>query len=364
MRRFSVIAIALSMVAYSFADTIKINTPAQNLINRLQKVESKGVVAFGHHDDTAYGHSWVDESGRSDVKEVCGDYPAIMDWDLGLIELNSSKNLDGIEFSKMSAECTNHDIRGGINSFSWHLKNPSTGGDSWDCSDSLTVHKAVTLGTAENDTLRSWISNVADYILTLKDKNGNYLPVIFRPWHEHTGSWFWWGKNYASIEDYKKLWNLTREIFDAKGVNNVVWAYSPDKIKNSEEYMERYPGDNLIDIMGTDIYHFNGADGLSDFISSANKQLSAAQKYAKERNKILALTETGSEGIPMNNWWTEVLLPLISKYPVTYVVVWRNAHDKPNHFYAPYPGHASVKSFLEFYNNPKTIFNREINNIK
>lgn len=364
MKRLSLIVITLSMVAGSFAGTIQKNTPAQNLINRLQKIESKGVVAFGHHDDTAYGHSWVDEAGRSDVKEVCGDYPAVMDWDLGLIEFKSSKNLDGVEFSKISAECTNHDERGGINSFSWHLRNPSTMGDSWDCSDSLAVHKAVTTGTPQNDTLRNWISNVADYILTLKDKNGNPLPIIFRPWHEHTGSWFWWGKEYSSIDDYKKLWKLTREIFDNKGMNNVVWAYSPDKIKNTEEYMERYPGDNFIDIMGTDIYHFNGSNGLNDFLVRANKQLQAAQKYAKERNKIMALTETGSEGIPINNWWTEVLLPLISKYPVTYVVVWRNAHDKPSHFYAPYPGQASVQSFLEFYNNPRTLFNKEINNIK
>ena len=73
------------------ADTVAAVTPRVQLIERLGKVRDTGKFAFGHHDDTAYGHTWRGEDGRSDVKEVNGDYPAIMNWDLGLVEWGAGK---------------------------------------------------------------------------------------------------------------------------------------------------------------------------------------------------------------------------------------------------------------------------------
>jgi len=83
----------------------------------------------------------------------------------------------------------------------------------------------------------------------------------------------------------------------------------------------------------------------------------------KEHNKPIAVTETGLEALPIADWWTEVLFPLVDKYPISYVLVWRNAREKPNHFYAPYLGQASAKNFVEFYNHPKTKFCSDIKNL-
>jgi mannan endo-1,4-beta-mannosidase len=68
------------------------------LYKNLQAINASGVL-FGHQDDTAYGVGWWAESGRSDVKEVCGDYPAVYGWDLG--DIQNEKNLDGVNFAMM-----------------------------------------------------------------------------------------------------------------------------------------------------------------------------------------------------------------------------------------------------------------------
>ena len=76
--------------------------------------------------------------------------------------------------------------------------------------------------------------------------------------------------------------------------------------------------------------------------------------------KPTAVTETGYEAVPDSTWWTETLMPVISKYPISYVLVWRNARERPNHYYAPYPGQASANDFVKFHADPRTLFVRDM----
>ena len=69
----------------------------------------------------------------------------------------------------------------------------------------------------------------------------------------------------------------------------------------------------------------------------------------------MAITETGFEGIKDPVWWTEVLYPVMKDYPVSYVLTWRNAHDQPGHFYAPFPEHDSAADFKAFAALPEII---------
>lgn len=100
---------------------------------------------LGHHDDTVYGIGWEGEEGRSDVKSVCGDYPAVISFDLGELELGNAANLDKVPFDKIRKEIINQYQRGGMVSLSWHARNPKTGGDAWDVSDT-TVVKSILPG--------------------------------------------------------------------------------------------------------------------------------------------------------------------------------------------------------------------------
>lgn len=88
---------------------------------------------------------------------------------------------------------------------------------------------------------------------------------------------------------------------DEKGVDNVLWTYSPDRVSDITQYMERYPGDRYVDIMGADVYHFNGAEGTRNYIETADRTLDIAAQAAKERGKLVAFTETGCEGLPITD---------------------------------------------------------------
>lgn len=331
-------------------------TPAETLIARLDSTVRSGHYYFGHHDDTAYGHTWEYTPGGSDVRAVTGDYPGLMNWDLGMIELDSARNLDGVPFGFIAAEIAAQHERGGINAISWHPRNPVSGGNSWD----VSTHPLAMLDSmpALNDTLVAWIDRTAAFIGSLKDAAGEPVPVIFRPWHENSGTWFWWGAGACTPEQFIALYRLTRERFDAAGVDNVVWAYSPDKDLTEQQYFATYPGDDYVDILGTDIYMFGGEEGVAQYQARIAAQLPYVAREAQRRGKIAALTETGSEGLPVASWFTEVLAPAIDSIPLAYVCVWRNAisTQNPHHFYVPYPGHEAEADFRKYHDSKKPIF--------
>lgn len=342
-------------------------TQASALMARLEKVGKAGLTIYGHDDDPVYGVKWTLDSGRSDVLETVGDYPGMMHWDLGLIEVSSPVNLDSVPFDRMAREMALQHQRGGVNAISWHPLNPHSGKDAWQPLDGVdVVTLAVTEGTAENDTLQAWLSRAASYMATLKDTQGNPLPLIFRPWHEMSGGWFWWGGPNTTVDSYRKLWEMTREAFDSAGLDNILWAYSPDVVSSKEEYLTWYPGDGYVDILGADVYHRDGHDGTDRWFKAIDSTYGAAAQVAREKGKIAALTETGCEGLPVEDWYTRCLLPVIRKYRPVYVTVWRNGQErlKPGHFYAPYPGHPGVESFKTFHADSLTLFAKETANIK
>jgi mannan endo-1,4-beta-mannosidase len=133
-----------------------------------------------------------------------------------------------------------------------------------------------------------------------------------------------------------------------------------------ESLMERYPGDDLIDIFGWDQYCYApDADttAVAAYAADLDAFLGIVCETAQEHGKVAALTETGFEGLKTADWWTRTLAPVLARHPVSYVLVWRNAHDRQGHFYAPYPGQLSADDFVSFYNDPKTMFLRDLNGL-
>ena len=325
------------------------NTSA--LMARLQDNIDKGVMMYGHQDDLMYGHTWrVDQDEaeflRSDVMEVCGKYPAVYGLDLGGIELGSEQNLDDNYFAAMRASAIAHHQRGGVVTFSWHPRNPLTEGDAWDVS-SKEVVASILEGGSRHDLFIGWLGRVADYIESFKTSDGQMVPIIFRPWHEHTGSWFWWGRDLCSVEEYKALWKMTFDYLSGeRGLRNLIWSYSPGAGGVTEEiYMERWPGDEMVDMIGIDCYQYSTSEV---FIADLANALDIMKKISAEHGKMMAVTEVGYEGIPQADWWTGTLYEALKDYPLAYVLTWRNACDKPEHFYAPFPGHLSADDFKAF----------------
>ncbi len=329
----------------------------QALLDNLTSLHTQGYM-FGHHDDTLYGIGWEGDDGRSDVKSVCGDYPAVISFDLGRIELGGDRSLDKIPFDVIRHQMVEHYNRGGVVSVSWHLDNPLTDGTSWDVSDSGVV-ASILEGGANHIKFLGWLDTLGRFLSSVEDANGVKVPIIFRPWHEHTGSWFWWGQDLCSAEEYIALWRLTYDHMASMGVNNLIYAYSAAAgFKSEEEYTERYPGDDVVDILGFDAYQYN-----DNYVAILDESLRIVESLGAKHNKPIAVTETGYETIPDSEWWTKSLQATIERYPICYVLVWRNARERDNHYYAPYPTHHSVESFMEFYNDDKTLFVNDLDNL-
>ena len=124
-------------------------SPKEVLSERLAAYAAEGKVLYGHQDDLSYGHAWCvtdwenDGLTRSDVRDVTGKYPAVVGFDLGGIELGDSCNLDKVPFGLMRKAALAHIGRGGIVTFSWHPRNPLTGGDAWDISSDEVVYSIL-----------------------------------------------------------------------------------------------------------------------------------------------------------------------------------------------------------------------------
>lgn len=344
----------------------------ENLLKNLKAQVQKGYM-YGHQDDPVYGVGWVGDENRSDVKSVCNDYPAVMGFDLGHLELGDSANLDGVPFTRMRKEIINQFERGGVVTLSWHVNNPLTGGTAWVDGGEKSEQERQTVasvleGGEKHELFLAWIDRVADFLNSLQTSNGVKVPVLFRPWHEHTGSWFWWGQDLCSEEQYKALWVLTENRLKADGVTNALYAYScgSEYWQHEDKYLERYPGDEYIDVVGFDHY-CTAAEGDTAALAKYTEQLeillTTLCSIAEKHGKVPAITETGYEGIKCSNWWTVYLQPACEKFPISYVLTWRNAHNRPSHFFGPSPSHRDAEDFVAFYNNEKTLFAKDLNGL-
>ncbi|MCF0188173.1 MAG: acetylxylan esterase, partial [Bacteroidaceae bacterium] len=207
-------------------------TTAANLLSRLRTLASRGVM-FGHQDSPFYGLSWsnIDKAkgitapDKNDIQDVCGDLPAVMGFDLGGLEYFSQRNIDGVPFNYERDEILKHHARGGIVTLSWHPINPATNEDAWHPGSDAVAK--VLPGGELNAKFNTWLDELIRYIDSLRDSQGNRIPLIFRPWHEMNGAWFWWGKGHCTPAQYKQLFAYTYNYITARGAfDNILWAYS------------------------------------------------------------------------------------------------------------------------------------------
>lgn len=330
-----------------------------NLYRNLHKIMAKGIM-IGHQDDLAYGYGWKYQPGRSDVKDVTGDYPAVYGWELGHLEIDKPTNLDSVPFDKMKEFIRQGYQRGGVITISWHLNNPLTGKTAWNPEKGTVT--SILPGGEKHELYKNWLDKLAAFMLDLKAAKGEFIPVVFRPYHELNGNWFWWGKNHCTPDEFKKLWQFTVSYLrDEKKLHHLLYAFNTDKFYSVEEYMERYPGDEWVDVIGFDIYQ-RGNDNAA-FIKDFNNMLTLLEGIATERKKIPALTEFGYGTVPDSSWWTNTFGKVIIEHKIAWALAWRNAGRRPNgteEFYMPYKGQASAGDFQKFHSWKQTLFQQEV----
>lgn len=238
-----------------------------------------------------------------------------------------------------------------------------------------TVVKDIVAGGKLNSIYRQYLDLIAGFFIELQEKN---LPLIFRPFHENSGGWFWWGTNSCSAEEFKKLWQYTYEYFvNEKDIHNLIWAYSPgSEAKTREEFLERYPGDSYVDLIGIDMYE-RLPEQKDTFFEEFDFHLKLHSEIAAEHNKLFACTETGvahengkallETGNEDMEWYQKIADCCI-KNNACYFLLWAN-FSRHGGYYAPYVEkkgifrktvfrHEMTDSFIRMFNDRRTIFSK------
>lgn len=359
---FLLLALAFSASAQTLTDP-QASKRTRALFLNLQQIGRNNQLLFGHQDDLAYGVEWraSDSLNGSDVHAVCGDYPAVYGWELGHLERDERNNIDRVPFDRMKRWIKEGYARGGVITLSWHLDNYHTGGDAWDTTAAV---RDILPGGWKHEKFKADLDRFAGFVADLRVGRGahrHYVPILFRPFHELTGGWFWWGEPHTTPEDFKALWRFTvTYLRDVKKLHNLLYVYNTSEdYATAADYLRSYPGDEWVDVMSMDDYG-DMRDSFGEL--RLRERLHTLVEVAESRGKVSAIAETGLESVPRADWWTHVLLKNIQADPVgrriAYVLVWRN--DNSKHHFAPYPKHSCSPDFMNFYNDPATLFEHDL----
>lgn len=217
-----------------------------------------------------------------EIYKLTGKYPAIMGFDF--MDYSPSRVEYGAETEQTKYAVEWHDL-GGIVTCIWHWNAPKDLINSKELpwwkgfytqATTFDLNKALNGQDPEGyELMLRDIDAIAEQLKILADKD---IPVLWRPLHEASGGYFWWGAYGA--ENYKKLWKLMYErMTDTNQLNNLIWVY------NAED-ADWYPGDEYVDIISEDVY-----TEPHNYESQFNRFIQASQ-YSSE-NKIIALSENG-----------------------------------------------------------------------
>ena len=372
----------------------------------LKAVGDSDSVIFGHQNDT-WHKAGISGLSNSDTKDVTGSISGVVGIDtLSLVGNEYSAARYNSEIGDQTfpetaegnvaaaAALTNKNIEdGAIITLSSHMPNFSIVEENDDYDEAVDpsyakynfsgyspntltgdVMNEMLPGGEYNAKFNAYLDMIAEYSSQV---NGT---VLFRPFHENTGSWFWWGAAFCDAQTYKNVYKYTVQYLrDEKNIHNILYVYGPSsEAANIDEYGERYPGDDYVDILGFDMYHSSPADADTWF-DSFKQELSVVEAFATAHNKLITVTETGvansvakgdnqtallKTGNQHLDWYNE-MLEAVSSSKASYFLLWANFGEKDG-FYTPYVkevkengtlhGQEELDYFVDFYNDARSIF--------
>lgn len=246
--------------------------PAKSLLKKLYSLQGKGIIS-GQHD---YLESPDEYSNK--LKNTGGFYPGLHGYELGAIS-NQTEAVIASQRQAVVDSAVRWHKAGGIVTLSYHANLPGTA-PVWS-NVSMSISEAdfaryITPGTVQYKALLADLDKTA---LSLQQLSNAGVPVLWRPYHEMNGGWFWWGQKSR----FSELWNLMFERYTGvHGLHNLLWVWSPNaKNQWSGEPADYYPGAGRVDVLALDIY-----DG--DFKASHHDGL-----WDLGRGKLIAIGENG-----------------------------------------------------------------------
>jgi mannan endo-1,4-beta-mannosidase len=279
----------------------------------------------GQHNYPPNFDQWMDT-----VKSMTGKYPAV--WGIDFI-LHGNQDFG----PEIVQEAIKKYRDGFIVTMMWHAGRPMDDPPfGWKESiqaelDDAQWKELTTPGSPLNKRWEAQVDKIASYLKQLQEAN---VPVLWRPYHEMNGVWFWWG-NKKGPDGYQKLWKMMFDRFvNVHKLNNLLWVWNANAPRDlpfdqAYSYADFYPGPEYVDVLATDVYHFDYEQ--KDY----NELLDLA------KGKLIALGECG--GLP-----NAQILQVQPKF--TWFMVWGSfiKHDNP-------PGRVK-----EIYNLPQVITHDEV----
>jgi mannan endo-1,4-beta-mannosidase len=308
--RYLVLLLAFALLPASGAP---LNAKTQAVYDYLLGVWGNHIIA-GQSDLT-----WRDATDMAErVHADTGKYPALMGYDF--MNYYDATEADG---RHQTEEAIAWSRKGGLVSFHWH----------WRMENGKFYSKETpyTAPVADYRKIDEAIDRIAVELKRLQDAD---VPVLWRPLHEASGGWFWWGRarsdGVSPAAAYIQLWrHMHARLTQTHGLRNLIWVW------NGQD-PAWYPGDDVVDITGYDIY---------------DKTYSAAYRKARQHAKPIALTETGYIPDPVQSaengeWWL-------------WFMVWNDAAGEagvtsPDNFWTG-EYHNTAAHKREVYNDPRVI---------
>lgn len=187
------------------------------------------------------------------LHEKTGKWVALAGADVGYSK-SDKKTFPGYDMDELTNVLIRYWNSGGLITLSYHAPHPWTGSHSWDKTP-RDLQELIMPGNAAHDAYMKDLDRVAAALMKLRDAG---VVVIWRPFHECNGPWFWWGhrEGRETGKDLIDLWRHQYRYFtDDKKLDNLLWAYSPSSNAHEKvSVMFYYPGDEYVDIVGADFY--------------------------------------------------------------------------------------------------------------
>ncbi|MCL2637612.1 MAG: glycoside hydrolase family 26 protein [Oscillospiraceae bacterium] len=218
----------------------------QSVLDYFARLEANGII-LGQHTQT------IPQEELARIHEITGKLPALCGFELLAYSPNINKNTLDDDHCIHEINANENTLqtafewaeKHGLITFTWHWFSPLYGNNKsfYARNTDFDARKAVIAGTPENTALLSDMDAIAEILAEFRDKN---IPILWRPFHEADGDWFWWGKHGADTA--KKLWLIMFDRYvNLYKLNNLIWVWNAP-------LREYYPGDEYCDIISRDIY--------------------------------------------------------------------------------------------------------------
>ncbi len=270
MRRKSVL-VWLMMILGGLSATASTDGAAALLVTPNPSPEAVALIDYlysisGKH--TLVGQHCVPLVGSTrlvNAHRLTRHYPALFGQDFGF---SAPGTWDGINFRQQIVdEAIRRSSEGFIITLMWHAVRPSDD-EPVEFASSIQGpfteqqwQELVTPGTELNDRWKSQVDVIAWHLRQLQNAG---VPVLWRPYHEMNGRWFWWGYRLGE-NGYKKLYRM---LFDRlvhfHRLNNLIWVFNGNEVKSDIDaqgvergvmpYADFFPGHDVVDVLATDVY--------------------------------------------------------------------------------------------------------------